>query len=83
VIDHTGWIVHDERRMHLPELANECVQCLRAEVDRLIDQNVRLQHRLDQIDQRIIDRHRAVTMILGNMDNRRGEQSPIPPGYSD
>ena len=30
VAETEGWIIHDERRMHLPELAPHCVQCLQA-----------------------------------------------------
>lgn len=29
------WIVHDEKRMHLPELTDHCVLCQRAEVEAL------------------------------------------------
>ena len=30
-----GFIVHSEKRMHLPELTEHCVLCLRAEADAL------------------------------------------------
>lgn len=34
-IDGVLWVVHDERRQHLPELSDHCVTCLRAENERL------------------------------------------------
>lgn len=33
--ERTDWIVHDEHRMHLPELSDHCVSCLTAEVEAL------------------------------------------------
>lgn len=39
-----GWIVHDEKRMHLPELTNHCVTCLQ---DQVIDLAERLVSKLE------------------------------------
>ncbi len=33
--DGTAWVVHDEKRMHLHELSDVCVICLKAEVESL------------------------------------------------
>ena len=45
-----GWIVHDEKRMHAPQLAEHCVICLRAELAAVKAHEVSLMASLHQRD---------------------------------
>lgn len=80
-LEAQGFIVHSETRMHLPELTDLCVDCLRAEVDRLNAENKLIRLEAARLDAERDDARAAMRELTADLTKIRPAALTIMEGW--